>query len=127
METTRREMLRLSLLGMAATTTNNALAVPLRDAEEKSPVAGQIRSWATYGSQRFVAGQAVAWKTATGAPGAETIVLKPEQKFQDILGFGAAFTDAACYTFNRLSAEAREQLFHEMFAQSEMGLNVCRV
>ncbi len=43
-----------------------------------------------------------------------------------MLGFGAAFTDAACYTFNQLSPPARETLFHELFHPSEMGLNVCR-
>ena len=43
-----------------------------------------------------------------------------------LLGFGAAFTDAACYLFNQLAGPAREQLFHEMFHPSEMGLNVCR-
>ena len=43
------------------------------------------------------------------------------------MGFGGAFTDAACYTFNRLAPDAREQLFHEMFHPSEMGLSVCRI
>lgn len=127
MDTTRREMLRLSLLGMAATTSSSTFPAVLEKAEGKPLALGQIKSWATYGDQRFVAGPPIPWKAAKRAPGAETITLKPEQKFQEILGFGAAFTDAACYTFNRLSAEAREQLFHEMFAPSEMGLNVCRV
>ena len=52
--------------------------------------------------------------------------MNPANKYQAILGFGAAFTDAACYTFNRLDASVREQLFHEIFHPSEMGLNVCR-
>jgi len=43
-----------------------------------------------------------------------------------VLGFGAAFTDAACYTFSRLGPAAREALFHELFHPSEMGLSVCR-
>ena len=54
------------------------------------------------------------------------LVLDPSKKFQEMLGFGAAFTDAACYTFNRLSPDARETLFHDLFHPSEMGLNVCR-
>ena len=37
-------------------------------------------------------------------PSGEIITLNPEQKFQEILGFGAAFTDASCYMFNQLSA-----------------------
>ena len=60
------------------------------------------------------------------SPSEAAIVLNPGKKFQTILGFGAAFTDAACYMFNQLSGPAREQLFHEMFHPSEMGLNVCR-
>ena len=32
-----------------------------------------------------------------------------------MLGFGAAFTDAACYMFNQLPAPARDELFHELF------------
>ena len=48
-------------------------------------------------------------------------------KFQEILGFGGAFTDATCYTFDQLEPAAREQLFHEMFHPSEMGLSVCRI
>jgi len=54
------------------------------------------------------------------------VTLDPAKRFQDVLGFGAAFTDAACYTFNRLEPAARESLFHELFHPSEMGLNVCR-
>src|SRR5216684_2828375 len=63
---------------------------------------------------------------ATTSAAADTIVLDPERKFQEILGFGAALTDAACYTFNRLDATAREKLFHLMFHPSEMGMSVCR-
>jgi glucosylceramidase len=54
------------------------------------------------------------------------IALNPEKKFQEILGFGAAFTDASCYMFNQLSSDSREQLFHELFHPAELGLNVCR-
>ena len=43
------------------------------------------------------------------------------------MGFGGAFSDAACYTFNRLAPPAREQLFHELFHPSEMGLSVGRI
>ena len=54
------------------------------------------------------------------------MTLDPGKRFQDVLGLGAAFTDAACYTFNRLEAAARESLFHELFHPAEMGLNLCR-
>jgi glucosylceramidase len=65
------------------------------------------------------------WR-AGGASGENVLELDPSTKFQEMLGFGAAFTDAACYTFNQLSAAPRESLFHDLFHPSEMGLNVCR-
>jgi glucosylceramidase len=68
---------------------------------------------------------AISWRTGEGG-GNNVVTLDPSQRFQDVLGFGAAFTDAACYTFNRLASPARENLFHELFHPSEMGLNLCR-
>ena len=55
------------------------------------------------------------------------ITLYPSKQFQEILGFGAAFTDAACFTLTRLSSDARRQLFHTLFGGSQMGLSVSRI
>src|SRR5579871_2262670 len=78
----------------------------------------------TGGNKRYEAQPLLAWKSGAGT--GNVIELNPAKKFQEMLGFGAAFTDAACYTFNRLDAPVREELFHELFHPSEMGLNVCR-
>jgi glucosylceramidase len=79
----------------------------------------------TGGNLRYSTAAPLSWKTGQKV-GANEITVDPTRKFQEMLGFGAAFTDAACYTFHRLSAPAREQLFHTLFHPSEMGLNVCR-
>jgi glucosylceramidase len=79
----------------------------------------------TGGKLRYVAAESLKWRTA-GATAENAIVLDPSKKFQEMLGFGAAFTDAACYTFNQLPAPARDELFRELFHPAEMGLNVCR-
>lgn len=76
---------------------------------------------------RCAAAKTISWRLASEATYAHKIVLHPENKFQDVLGFGAAFTDASCYTFNRLAPDVREELFHELFHPSQMGLSVCRV
>ena len=76
--------------------------------------------------RRFEPAPALTWKQGSGKASKETITLNANKKFQEILGFGAAFTDAACYMFNQLTADSREKLFHELFHPSEMGLNVCR-
>ena len=56
----------------------------------------------------------------------ETILLDPTKAYQEVLGVGAALTEAACYMFNQLLPQVREQLFHELYHPSEMGFGVCR-
>jgi len=122
---TRRDFLRISATGLAAGAV--AEATPAwASLHPVSPAAGEIMVRVTDRKRRFESSAALAWRQGSGQPSAETIALNPEKKFQEILGFGAAFTDASCYMFNQLSADAREQLFHELFHPSELGLNVCR-
>ena len=54
------------------------------------------------------------------------VTLYPEKKYQEVLGFGGAFTDAACYMIDQLEKEAKEELLNEIFSPSQMGFNVGR-
>jgi glucosylceramidase len=45
---------------------------------------------------------------------------------QKILGFGAAFTDASCYLFYKMSAEKRRALLSELFGPDGLRLSVGR-
>jgi len=123
MEKTRREFLISSAVGLAASATARALPVFGTDTTGQR---GEIAAWVTSEKDRFARMSGLRWRSAAAKPSEQTIVLNPEKQFQPILGFGAAFTDAACYTFNQLSPSARERLFHELFHPAEMGLNVCR-
>ena len=115
----RREFLKMSACSvMAAGSVNIARAVP-------ESVGGQINVIVTGGQLRNHPAASIPWKSGANAAGA-VIELNPQKRYQEILGFGAAFTDAACYTFNRLDPSAREKLFSELFHPSGMGLNVCR-
>jgi len=51
----------------------------------------------------------------SGKASGAVIDLHPESKFQEVLGFGAAFTDASCYVLNQLESSSRGTLFHELF------------
>ena len=118
---TRREFLQISACGIAAASTAGfAEALPVSAA----PPSGEIAVRVTGGELRYQAQPSLVWKA--GAAGDNVIELNPDKTFQEMLGFGAAFTDAACYTFNRLEPSVREKLFHELFHPSEMGLNLCR-
>src|ERR1700690_2230593 len=117
-EASRRDFLRLSAAGLAVSAAAEALpawsstaASSLHSANPASEITVRV----TDEKRRFETAPALAWRKSSSAPSAETIVLNPEKKFQEILGFGAAFTDASCYMFSQLSAEARERLLHELF------------
>ena len=121
-EQTRRTFLTLSACGLAAATTSkftNALAVAV------PPKEGEIAVRVTAGTQRYATAPSLIWRAADKTTD-NVIELNSSKKFQEMLGFGAAFTDGACYTFNRLDVSARAQLFHDFFHPSEMGLSVCR-
>ena len=122
-EQTRRAFLKISAIGVtAAATTDLAAAFPVSG---EPPQSQEISVRVTGGTNRYAAAPPLTWRNADRATD-NAIVLDPGKKFQEMLGFGAAFTDAACYTFNRLDAPAREELFHELFHPSQLGLNVCR-
>ncbi|HTP88857.1 MAG TPA: glycoside hydrolase family 30 beta sandwich domain-containing protein [Bryobacteraceae bacterium] len=116
---TRRDFVKLTTAALAL---SEALPASAATADQPN---GEIEVHVTAGSKRYAREAPVSWRPASSATD-DTIVLNPRERYQDVLGFGAAFTDAACYTFNRLDAGAREQLFHELFHPAELGLNVCR-
>jgi len=124
---TRRSFLELSALGAVAASLPGTGAA--QDSQNKMPRSNSaISVWVTSDEERHQAGPEIQWnQPAQQRANAEEIRVNPDKRFQDILGFGGAFTDAACYTFNRLEPAAREALFHEMFHPSQMGLSMGRL
>jgi glucosylceramidase len=124
-EHSRREFLKVS--GLAASTLiakgKLSAASPTEDSDQSR---GQISVWVTDDARQLARTPELSWQLGSGSAARDAVVLDPAKKFQKILGFGAAFTDAACFTFKRLEAARRQQLFHQLFHPSEMGLNVCR-
>lgn len=121
----RREFLQLTTAGLAGAAITEVLPSRMSGELQPNPT-GAITVYVTSPQARFQKAEPLAWSAATGAPVPDAVVLAPNQKYQEILGFGAAFTDAACYMFNQLPAASRAALFHELFHPTEMGLNVCR-
>src|ERR1700758_3183922 len=86
---------------------------------------GPVQVWSTFRDRRYAWSEPLAWKRFT-AVASDAIVLDPTSTQQEMLGFGAAFTDAACYMLNQLHRDERAALMHELFAPDEMAINVCR-
>jgi glucosylceramidase len=124
--TTRRSFLKATA---AAAGTLSLKASPSlgSSAGSQEPPSGSIAVRVTDANRKFSAAPSLNWRSSGGPPTSRAITLDPGKTFQEFLGIGGAFTDAACYVFNQLSASAREQLFHEMFHPSEMGLGVGRI
>ena len=120
---TRRDFLKSTGWAMAGGVLSQRAAGAT---SRTAPAAGDITVRVTSGSQRYALAPALTWRAGVGGAEQHAISLDPDKKFQDVLGFGAAFTDAACFMFQQLPGAAREQLFHELFHPLEMGLNVCR-
>jgi len=114
----RRDFLKTSAAGIAVLSQGHVFGSA---APPKSEIAVRL----TGGSARFAAQPAIPWRSAAGLS-SDTVVLDPTKTYQEVLGVGAALTEAACYMFNQLTPEAREQILHEIYHPSEMGFGVCR-
>ena len=119
MSQSRRDFLKLSAAGMAVMTR-----VPTFGGADNPK--GEITVHMTAGtSARFAPQPALRWHPA-GKSSGPAILLDPSTTYQEVLGVGAALTEAACYMFNQLTPDVREQLFHEFYHPSERGFGVCR-
>jgi glucosylceramidase len=129
-ETSRRDFLGISTLGLAGLASRELirpLASSVAPGSATPKPGSEISIWVTSNQGRFSPAPHSRWQALSETSGADQIRLDPSLQFQEILGFGGAFTDAACYTFHQMPPSAREQLVHELFHSSEMGLSVGRV
>lgn len=108
----------VTMAGLAATKRIPAWA-------EATGPTGPIKVWSTFRDRRHASSEPLAWKPVTKIS-SDAIMLDPANTQQEMLGFGAAFTDATCYLLNQLQPGARAALMHELFAPDQMALNVCR-
>ncbi len=87
---------------------------------------GKIRVHVTHKDKRLELTHSVSWR-AQSPKRDGGVVVSPKKSFQTVLGFGAAFTDAACYLLDRLPPLTQKQFLNELFNPGLIGLNCCRV
>lgn len=124
----RRDFLKAAGAGAAVIANSAATpgAILLASPARGDSPSGVLKLWITDDDQRLTAAPPITWASSRVPIAQDSIVVSPENKLQQVLGFGACFTDGSCYLLNELSPLAREELFHVLFHPSEMGLNVCR-
>ncbi|WP_226583482.1 glycoside hydrolase family 30 protein [Halobacillus litoralis] len=57
--------------------------------------------------------------TEEGSEGAPTLTILPEERYQTIMGFGGAFTEAAAYTLSQISEEQRMEVIESYYHPSK--------
>ncbi len=115
--TTRRDFVGLGAAGWAAL----AQTVP---AFAQTP--GPVTVRQTAGAKRFAAEPDLIWQAAAPAA-ADAVVIDPARTYQEVLGFGAALTEASAYMIHQLDPATREQFLHELFSPSELGIGTTRI
>lgn len=120
--TTRRDFLMLTASLGAAVATGNSK--PFYAASDTVP--GTVRAWRTSALEKFQPVQSPPqWETGQElSPLA--IYLDPATVFQEVLGFGGAFTDASCYLLAQLSPDARQEFLSDLYGPSGLRLSVGR-
>ena len=116
--TNRRTFLKLAALAASAPFT--AWAAP-----DSSARPTRLRAWRTADRQRCAPIEAPEWRTDVQTS-AMSIHLDPSLRYQQVLGFGAALTDASCYLLEQLDAGKRRALLEECFGPSGLRMSVAR-
>jgi glucosylceramidase len=109
-----------------ASTISVWLLLALAGACGRQPVAAV---WVTTGDQRkLLSREADVAFTAGTTVALPTIVVDDTALYQEMVGFGAAITDAAALNINRLAPERREALLRDLFdPDSGIGLSFTRL
>ena len=61
-----------------------------------------------------------------GNTSVDQIRVDPSQRYQPMLGFGSAYTDASLFLLNSIKPEARQKFLRETFSPQQMNLSVGR-
>jgi glucosylceramidase len=104
-----------------------AFALPL--VAKSTAHAGQSEAtlvWTTSKNRRFESVTPTQWTAANFGSHGKQIRVDPARRYQRILGFGAALTDASCYLISQLSSQERQALLDEFFGPSGLRFSVCR-
>lgn len=89
------------------------------------PRPDSARWWLTTADRsHLLAEQAPLAPAASAAPATVTIRVDPTQRFQSIVGFGAAITDASAILIHGLPPERRQALLSELFGRRGDGLGL---
>jgi len=120
--TNRREFLRVA----ASVGASAAVAGTAQLPAESEAAPGPVRAWITTKNEKFQPIESPPqWKTGSGVSPLG-VHLDPGARYQELVGFGGAFTDASCYLMNQMAPEARHALLLDLYGPAGLRLSVGR-
>src|SRR5262245_7219815 len=126
-KSTRRDFLAITAASAASVPFMKMFSSASSTPREKRSPSGTVAVRLTTGDQRYSPSPTLSWQDANLGPRENTIVLGAIRGQAPVLGFGAAFTDAACYVIHQMPEAERERLLQELFHPNQMGFSVCRL
>lgn len=94
------------------------------------PARADVAFWTTSadGVRRLDPAPAIALEISGQAPTAAVVEIDPAERYQSVVGYGAAMTDASAEVFqSAMSRVQRDRLFAELFGRDRLGLSFVRV
>lgn len=124
-QSTRREFMQSTIAGIATASMLQALPLDGEPAQHlgESP-RGPVELRVTNATKKYSKEAPLNWSKGKLAA---DVAIVPTETHQEMLGFGAAFTDAACHNLMRLPQSARIKLLHELLDPSQMNFSVNRI
>jgi glucosylceramidase len=120
--TNRRDFLKLAASAGVAVAAGEATSLYA----DTQGAPGTVRAWRTTPNEKFQPMQSPPqWEPWTGVS-AQGIHLEPGRQYQEMIGFGGAFTDASCYLLHQMAPEARHALLSDLYGPAGLRLSVGR-
>src|SRR5579863_7410054 len=116
---TRREFFQLS--SSAASALIGGRCTWCEPTEKSRP----IQAWVTADTRRFARFDCPDWKSVDGNTH-PMVEIDPGNWYQEILGFGGAFTDASCYLFSKLAPRDSDALLRELYGPDGLRFSIGR-
>ena len=115
----RREFIRVAAAASAFA------ALPYQ-ATGQNNLPSKLRLFVTSDNKKHEELPAIAWSAEQQASSCDTVTIEGLQRYQQMLGFGCAYTDATCFLLSGMQPSARQIFLEETFAPGKMNLNVGR-
>jgi glucosylceramidase len=115
---TRRDFVKFSALTAAGSAIPGASLVW---AAEQRPA----RAWVTSQHKKFQPIESLKWQPS-GSVSTDVIRVDPGEQRQEILGFGAALTDASCFLLHNMESSQQQALLEELYGPKGLRFSVGR-